>query len=115
MIIGLPQQNGQVVQLTPAKTANAQTEDSALTLGSETTVTFDSGTTFFQVHAPVYPVVFRYRGSGDSNAVTNAAGSYPYDERVEAGTVQMFAIPANVVSISLKPVTTDQNITIIEK
>lgn len=79
------------------------------------TVTFNTNTTFFTVCAGQYPVIFRYRVAGDTNAVTLASGTYPKDEIVPAGSIMQFARPAGIVSLSLDVLTTQPNISVIEK
>lgn len=104
------------IPLPPAKIATARSVSSDGVLGgSPMTVTFNASTTFFTVCAGAYPVIFRYRAAGDTNHVTLVSGAYPKDEIVSANSLMQFEKPEGVVSLSLDVLTTQPNISVIEK
>ena len=103
--------------LPPAAYALARTVSSTGALaGAPTSVTLNTLASFITVHAgPTYGIAFRWRKTGDTNAVTVASGSYPYDEFVQAGTSAQFSVPTDAVSISLDTMTTQPAIIVVEK
>jgi len=78
-------------------------------------VTLTTEKMFHFIAGQSYPIVWRWRQSGDSNGITVSGGAYPYDDEISAGNGTWRAIPDGVTSVIIDYLTVSPAITVIGK